>query len=272
MTPDARTGARLAIGELVRGLASDLRAKMEVRAMHAPETLLARCPTCEAWPDWVCCEGGRPCAPHPARVAEGPRVVAARRAAEDEEARAAVRARLEAADVPARHITTLCTGQLDEHEPLQAVRRWHAAPGRPLLVLVGARGIGKSLAAAWAVAQGPRRGGRALWVQATELAAMEFYGEAGQRLEAVRRCGLLVVDEVGAGEVGRPESWGPRIESVLCSRHDRDLDTLVTSNMSKEEFVRSHDERVLDRLRPGSGGTLYSCNALTSARSGRGAR
>lgn len=259
------TADTIAASAEVESLLDDLQARRMVAGQYQDE-LDAGCPHCGSWAGWVCREGGRPCPPHRERQAA---LVAQRETqatTERLERAASLRLRLEAADVPAGHILAL--EQLLETEPLAKARAWRAA-GERSLVLLGARGVGKSGAAAWAIGQGPARATPgyppAVWVMASELAAFDLYGES--RLDGLRRCGLLVVDEFGGGEVGDPTRFRARVAGLMCVRHDRALDTIITSNMSVDEFRDAIDTRVVDRIR--SSGTVYSCKATTSLRTGR---
>lgn len=249
-------------------LAQRMARRRTLAGSYEAGELMLECPCCRAWPGFMCQVDGQEVAPHPERVeavSTWQRFQRGERAAREADK---FRQRLVAADVPGLHIDTLTEATLAPHEPLQEVRRFMGSE-ELALVLVGARGVGKSLAAGWAVGVGPRRrapdGPEGLWIHGSELAALDFYGEG--RLERINRAGILVVDDLGAGERGNPSRFRDRMETLWCLRFDRGLQTIATANMSCEEFVAQTDERVLDRLR--GRGCLYSCNSTLSHRSGR---
>lgn len=249
-------------------LMARLQHRHGLRASYEGGALEVLCPRCAAWPDYFCVEGREDVGPHAERqVAAATRreelAQAKRRRQEDE-----LRRRLVVADVPELHVRFLLHGQIREDEALQVTRSWWSRK-LATLILVGARGIGKSLAAAWAVSEGPhhRPAGRAdaRWWVASELSGLDFYGEA--RLEEAHRCGLLVVDDVGMGELGEARRFWTRLETALNVRHDRALQTIVTCNMSIDEFRSVCDERVRDRIK--ASGLVHSCITTRSLRTGR---
>ena len=136
---------------------------------------------------------------------------------------------------------------------MRLVQRWIAAaatarthrlaPQVRVLVLLGERGVGKTVAAAWALA---REGGR--YAACTDLVgayATPFAPDRAPYLRA-RGVGLLVVDEV------------PRVATKECramlhdliDRRQRGQLTLVLGNGSPAEWDALLDPRTQDRLAP----------------------
>ena len=154
-------------------------------------------------------------------------------------------------------------------EALLRTRSWRRRADVASLVLCGNRGVGKSYAAAWAVGQGPRRApargeALALWVQSDETCNLE---DRDPLLPRLRRCGLLVFDDLGCGDV-HPERLRRRTESIVCPRIDRGLDTIVTTNMGTAELRSALTERLLDRLRAGLVEGLPCTRSLRTDREG----
>lgn len=215
-------------------------------------------------------------------------------------------ARLRRAGVPEKHLRVLLglpdeDGKAVEYDAqtrymARVVARWRDSKHRTL-VLGGGVGVGKSLGACWLIDQGPRRpypnpegGYDAVWpdelapryVHAGRLARLSTYGRKGEvpELEIIERCALLVIDEVGGVDVGRAADWIARFDSIVASRADNLLDTVITTNLRVEDeeeidertrrptgriirgFRSMYGERVLDRMR-GDG----SCWAESNAKS-----
>lgn len=236
-----------------------------VRSSYVGE-IAAPCDACGSWADVPCSGPGGPKAPCPGRADAARRRRHAQQSAAVDLARRQLLADLAEADVPDELVTAL-TGEVKDTEALAQVRAWRESD-RTSLLLCGARGVGKSFAAAWALARGPRRPGgpgspRAVWLHAAELAALD---SGDKRLLQLRRCGVLVVDELGCGDT-RPERLRERLDSVWSVRLDRGLDTLVTSNLSIAEASQLLDERLRDRLRRhGQADGLEDTKSLRSGR------
>ena len=235
------------------------------RSLHTAGELGARCDVCDARADVPCSEGGIPCGPHRGRkeAAERAATQMLAKASRDEVER--VRRTLLEADVPAELAQAVMGGRR-RTEALEQAETW-VRSARTSLVFCGARGVGKSYAAAWIVTVPDRarvRGVRAMWMQAAELVAMDSWD---RRLPVVRRCGLLVIDELGAGD-SRSDRVRERLDSVWCVRSDRGLDTVATTNSTVEELREVLDERLRDRLR--LHGQVDGLDEVVSLRSGRG--
>lgn len=107
------------------------------------------------------------------------------------------------------------------------------------LMLASAKGgEGKSMAAAWCLAQHAGR-----WISASEL--VQIRAESYSRAEWVE-AGLLVVDDAGTETL---TEWGRgRIYDVIAQRIADGRLTLVTSNVSRAAFIERYDPRFERRI------------------------
>lgn len=138
------------------------------------------------------------------------------------------------------------------------VRRWLADPAsRPVLILAGGTGTGKTVACAWALA---KLGGE--YVRAIDLPKRfePYRGEAEPLNVAAHE--LLVLDDLGTETrtaEGRPDRrFMPAFYDIVDQRQGvmrrgtRWLPrrTLITTNVKRTEFRSKYpDERILSRLR-----------------------
>ena len=109
-----------------------------------------------------------------------------------------------------------------------------------ILVLSGHTGCGKSSAAAFALAD--RTG---IWIHAPDLARPPLDGNNGD--DRMRYCGLLVLDDVGTEYSPRGYAAN-RICSVLEHREGNRRPTIVTTNLTAEQFKAAYGERLASRL------------------------
>jgi DNA replication protein DnaC len=112
-----------------------------------------------------------------------------------------------------------------------------------LLLLHGNAGCGKSTAAAWALSQ--RHGG--LWVNAPDLArpATEEDDATDRELATVP---FLVIDDLGIEYSTDKKYAESRINLALSKREANVLPTIITTNLSTEEFKARYGDRTASRL------------------------
>jgi hypothetical protein len=109
-----------------------------------------------------------------------------------------------------------------------------------ILVLSGHTGCGKSSAAAFALA-----GRTGIWIHAPDLSRPPLDGDSGD--DRMRYCGLLVLDDVGTEH--SPSGYAAkRICSVLEHREGNRRPTIVTTNLTAEQFKAAYGERLASRL------------------------
>lgn len=180
------------------------------------------------------------------KASEHDRIV---REARDMEASQQRADRLEREHVPlvdSMRAALISSNGLDELPNLQQVQRWlHRPDAKPWLVLVGMTGCGKSVSAAWAIANGPHshawRSRRAV-IQTFA----GYFGPAAADQELMYRCKLLVLDDIGTET--EAERMGQALGELLEQR--KGLKTLVTTNLTRKEWeLRYPDPRLHSRLR-----------------------
>lgn len=151
-------------------------------------------------------------------------------------------------------------GTLETTKALARVKAWwgqrHDRGAVFVLVLVGGTGVGKTVAAAWALRESGSTDSS--YVKAAHLASIHRVAFSDSRREwedLVRRSPLLVIDELGAGERNDDRARAA-IHDAIDERQGRP--TLVISNVDGSEIGDYLDARTLDRLR--GRGTLAACS------------
>lgn len=156
----------------------------------------------------------------------------------------------------------ICRGEISETETIAEVRRWLADPdSRPIMVLTGFTGTGKTVAAAWALGQ---VGGE--YVRAVQLAERHtpYSGDIARNVRPLDPSAgeLLVLDDLGTERRNSSGDRDPRFMPALFDVIDQrqgsmrrgtrwiQRRTLITSNLSiarfREEYAK--DERIASRL------------------------
>jgi DNA replication protein DnaC len=111
-----------------------------------------------------------------------------------------------------------------------------------LLLLAGNAGCGKSTAAAWALSQRP-----GIWVSAPDL-ARPARGEDDATDRDLATALFLVIDDLGIEYSTDKKYAESRINLVLSKREADLLPTLLTTNLSAEEFKTRYGDRTVSRL------------------------
>lgn len=115
-----------------------------------------------------------------------------------------------------------------------------------VLVLSGANGIGKSVAAGWAAWST-----RGRFVPRSEWAKLTTWDkDHAEMLEYIEHNGVLVLDEVlqKADYKEGPESMRV-LNMIVCERHDNRRPTILTTRSDKESFFHALGNDILDRAR-----------------------
>lgn len=141
-------------------------------------------------------------------------------------------------------------GELDSTKALDRVQAWwaqrHDKGATFVLVLVGGTGVGKTVAAAWALRES---GIESSYVKASHLASLHRVAFSEMQREwdgLVRRSPLLVIDELGAGERNDDRARAA-LHDAIDERQGRP--TLIISNVDGRELAEYLDARTIDRLR-----------------------
>lgn len=136
-----------------------------------------------------------------------------------------------------------------ETEALRAVRRWLGDASRTWLVLCGAKGTGKSVAATWAVRHAITTGSTAAFRRASQLAKLSGFEAGAMELEHLKRVDLLVLDDVGTETL---TDWArSQLHELADTRHEAYGRTVLTSNLrwSGDSGLEARlGERIADRI------------------------
>jgi DNA replication protein DnaC len=141
-----------------------------------------------------------------------------------------------------------------------------ADPDGRILVLAGPYGVGKTTAAAWLVAKGPPRpytlghvdkhkdprvgsdwpvARHPRFVCAGDLATMSPIDDL---FKAILECSVLAIDDLGM-EI--PDADGrllSRLDRIIDARYRRGVWTVITTNLTPEEFRHRYTPRIVSRL------------------------
>lgn len=123
-------------------------------------------------------------------------------------------------------------------------QRWHRNPDAPpCLAMQGGTGTGKSVAAAWLLAQ---RGGYLRSAQQVVRAFASRALDAVEEQESMIRCGLLVIDDLGT-EHARDREWMTLALRELLEMRQASR-TLISTNLTREQaLARYADHRIASR-------------------------
>lgn len=162
--------------------------------------------------------------------------------------------------LPAKDIERVITGQnlVLDTPPMQAAREL-ASSRAGLVIWSGGLGCGKTVAAAWwlrkatpghppFVEAGVRR-----FVSAPWLARQSRYGQTP--LDELEVAALLVLDDLGMEFSDRSGNFLADLDALMDARYRNMLGTVITTNLSAEQFRKRYGGagvdrgRLLDRIR-----------------------
>lgn len=118
------------------------------------------------------------------------------------------------------------------------------------LVLTGATGAGKSLAAAWALAGAH---GSGCWMPATVLDSPDRWRATEP---AARRADCLVLDDLGREHPSESGWSSEQLANLVTGRIDSGRRTIVTTNLTPPELGQRYGDRLLSRLRRDDAGLV----------------
>lgn len=130
---------------------------------------------------------------------------------------------------------------------LRAVQGWLNRTDRvPVLILSGGVGCGKSVAAKWAVANGPSSRKYLMAEDVVGRYAGGSFGDGAAEKERVRRCQLLVIDDLGT-ETNHGRMAACLIDLLEYRQSGRQ--TLITTNENMDALRAFYpDVRLFSRL------------------------
>lgn len=137
-------------------------------------------------------------------------------------------------------------------EALALVQRWLPDESLTWLVMCGDKGVGKTVAATWAVREMCTRGKSGAVKRATEVAKLSQFDAGKAELDWLKRVDLLVVDDFGTellNDYARAV-W----HELLDYRHEFYGRTIITSNLhwlakgEKPGLADRLGERLVDRV------------------------
>jgi DNA replication protein DnaC len=158
------------------------------------------------------------------------------------------------------------------HEPLkdtqamQAVKRWMALDRKQkwCLVLGGSKGVGKSVAAAWWLAQvardmHPSPSMFSRWWTINDIQRLSNYAQDLDRLWTVQS---LVIDDLGVEFNDAKGNFASLLYGIIEKRGNSYLRTIITTNLNVSDFRQRYDDRICDRLNKGGMFAGASGNSL----------
>jgi len=156
--------------------------------------------------------------------------------------------------VPEKDLRLMSSGQLDEGtQPMGEARAFVDDPEIRILVLSGPRGVGKTTAASWIMANAPRDRHIATdiigprFLDAAELSLVNRYKES--ELRPLKRASLLVIDDLGIEYFDEKGSFSATFDAIINARYASHLRTVMTTNLVAEEFRERYGVRTIDRIR-----------------------
>lgn len=125
---------------------------------------------------------------------------------------------------------------------LELVQAW-VLSSRPVLVLTGKPGLGKTVAAAWALARLPGR-----YVCAGEMCELwaSKRDRDRDRFFQLLRTELLVIDELG--QESSADDARAMLQDAIDRRQRLPRRTMLLTNLGRAEIIARYDARTLSRL------------------------
>lgn len=158
------------------------------------------------------------------------------------------------AEVGRRRMQFISDSATESH--IEKAAKWLTGNHKPGLLLHGTVGNGKSTLARaigsliGVLYQSSYSGQRkTVWtVSALELA--DIAKNQPERFDKIKKAELLAIDDVGT-EPSVVKVWGNEISpfvDTIYYRYDRQLFTIMTSNLNTEELANKYGERIADRF------------------------
>ena len=122
-----------------------------------------------------------------------------------------------------------------------------------IMVLAGGVGVGKTVAATWAMVHLPMNThssyGTRRFRHISQLCEIGLYGgdEAKRERDILKGGRMLVLDDVGTEHM--TETFQTMFDGLINARYEDDGATIITTNLSSETFRERYGVRIYDRLR-----------------------
>lgn len=163
-------------------------------------------------------------------------------ALESERTESRVKALL-AAGFPARAVSAARAAR--ETKAVARMRSWKPSGGCNAIVLLGAAGAGKTVAATWWALQ---RDHAPAFVRASSFAAASRYDR--EERAGWMRAGALVLDDLGAEYVDAKGSFLTDLDELVDLYYGDGRPLVITTNIpTRPEFEARYQNRIADRLR-----------------------
>ncbi len=145
--------------------------------------------------------------------------------------------------IAAADVDRIIADDMADTKSLGVVRRWLKTAGKPFLLLTGTVGVGKTVAASWALAQ---RDGEYMRAPAMVGIFAAYFGAEVEEKKRLCRVPLLVVDEIGTERDA--ERMQSTLFEIIDERRWHGQRTIFVSNLSGKDFdERYHDQRLQSR-------------------------
>lgn len=122
--------------------------------------------------------------------------------------------------------------------------------GRPVLLLCGSPGCGKTLASVRGLGDALEHSAvtSGLFVKAFELSRLSMFAvEDKIRMAAISRTRFLVLDDLGAEMLH--DGLRPMLDELIDARYQSGSRTILTTNLDPQAFKARYGERIADRIR-----------------------
>ena len=174
------------------------------------------------------------------------------------------RSQLAERGIPAKDIECIVTDSMTPTQPLCAARDFLANPTARMLVLSGAKGCGKTSAAAWVIAQDCPDSQRSIslhdraprFIDVSKLGRVSRYDEAA--MSPLETCSMLAIDDLGMEYTDAKGSFLATLDGLINARYSDQLRTVISTNLTASDFKSRYGERIADRIR--ESGTFVECS------------
>lgn len=167
--------------------------------------------------------------------------------------------------LPTHVVDMMIAGKLKKTESMGVVSRYLKieAPEKPMLILSGSVGSGKTVAATWAIAQ--RHGG--FFVHAPDLHRVTHptWTEKENGARAINvESSMIVLDDLGTESDPKEARWADAFLKFMDARSGGQR-TVITTNLPAGELLSRYGDRVADRLQASA--SIVECRGVESMRS-----